>query len=210
MTAPALYAVLWDYGQLIEALDARRIELGLSHDEWNERAGLAIGFTSKACGPGQTAKFGHLSLFKAVRQLGLRIVLEVDDRATKTILDGRVPRQNMQARPNHYSKQPSKRHYRRVRAEMGKRGGIQAAANMTPEQRSERARNAVLVRWSDVKRAANDAAGNTDKNGATIEIVSHVTNNPEAMRRAPTKSVASREHGHKKRTAAQRPSPQSV
>jgi hypothetical protein len=33
-------------------------------------------------------------------------------------------------------------------AEFGKQGGKKRAANMTPEQRSEAARKAVLARWS--------------------------------------------------------------
>lgn len=171
MTAPALYAVLWDYGQLIEALDTRRIELGLSHDEWNERAGLAIGFTSKACGPGQTAKFGHLSLFKAVRQLGLRIVFEVDDKATKTILDGRAPRDNRAVRSNNYARRTSVRTKRRFQAELGKLGGKARWSDKTPAERSEHARNMALIRWSEVKEAAErgrqDAAKTSGKSTGT-------------------------------------------
>lgn len=35
----------------------------------------------------------------------------------------------------------------------GKKGGLARAANMTPEQRSESARNAVLARWAKEKAA---------------------------------------------------------
>jgi hypothetical protein len=154
LSEPALYATLWDYGQLVEAMDARRVELGLSHDEWNERAGLEAGYTSKACGPSQSAKFGHKSLFPAIRQLGLRLVLEIDEHATKTILEGRTPRQNKQARPNHYAKQVGIRTKRRLLAQMGRNGGLKAMSKLTPEQRSERARNAAVIRWADVKAAA--------------------------------------------------------
>lgn len=34
----------------------------------------------------------------------------------------------------------------------GRKGGLQRAANMTPEQRKEQARNAVLERWKNKKR----------------------------------------------------------
>lgn len=158
MTKPApLYAVLWDYGQLIEALDARRVELGLSHDEWNERADLPDGFTSKACGPGQTAKFGHLSLFKAVRQLGLRIVFEVDEKATKTILDGRAPRDNRAVRSKNYSRSAARRHRQRVHRELATMGANALNAKLTPEQRAANGRKGALIRWSDVKAAASQA-----------------------------------------------------
>lgn len=33
----------------------------------------------------------------------------------------------------------------------GSKGGLQSAANMTPEQRSERAKKAVLARWMKAK-----------------------------------------------------------
>jgi len=43
----------------------------------------------------------------------------------------------------------------------GKKGGPARAANMTPEQRQESARNAVMARWARVKaRAKSEAAQN--------------------------------------------------
>lgn len=35
----------------------------------------------------------------------------------------------------------------------GKKGGAMRAANMTPEERAESARNAVVTRWAKVKNA---------------------------------------------------------
>ena len=45
----------------------------------------------------------------------------------------------------------------------GKKGGPARAANMTPEQRSESARNAVMARWAKAKRnpSAADRIGGT-------------------------------------------------
>jgi len=37
----------------------------------------------------------------------------------------------------------------------GRKGGPARAANMTPEQRSESARNAVTARWAKTKKQAN-------------------------------------------------------
>ena len=37
----------------------------------------------------------------------------------------------------------------------GRKGGPARAANMTPEQRSESARNAVTVRWAKVKQSTS-------------------------------------------------------
>jgi hypothetical protein len=41
--------------------------------------------------------------------------------------------------------------FRKQGAKGGKKGGTARAANMTPEQRSEAAREAVKVRWARVK-----------------------------------------------------------
>jgi len=39
----------------------------------------------------------------------------------------------------------------------GKKGGAVRASNMTPAQRSESARNAVIARWAKIKEPANSA-----------------------------------------------------
>ena len=39
----------------------------------------------------------------------------------------------------------------------GKKGGTARAANMTPEQRTESARNAVVARWARVKNTSESA-----------------------------------------------------
>ena len=44
----------------------------------------------------------------------------------------------------------------------GRKGGPARAANMTPEQRSESARNAVMARWA--KERATEDAGNKENN----------------------------------------------
>jgi hypothetical protein len=43
--------------------------------------------------------------------------------------------------------------FRKQGARGGKKGGAARAANMTPEQRSEASRKAVLARWARVKPA---------------------------------------------------------
>jgi hypothetical protein len=45
--------------------------------------------------------------------------------------------------------------FRKQGAKGGKKGGAARAANMTPEQRSEAARNAVKARWDRAKLAQN-------------------------------------------------------
>ncbi len=38
----------------------------------------------------------------------------------------------------------------------GRKGGLQSAANMTPEQRKERARKAVQIRWKKAEQQKED------------------------------------------------------
>lgn len=47
----------------------------------------------------------------------------------------------------------------------GKKGGPARAANMTAEQRSESARNAVLARWAKAKEKAKEVLGGDNSNG---------------------------------------------
>jgi hypothetical protein len=43
---------------------------------------------------------------------------------------------------------PKQRAWARLVSEMGRKGGKASAANLTPEQRTERARKAVAARWA--------------------------------------------------------------
>ena len=52
---------------------------------------------------------------------------------------------------------PRQRAWKRLVAEMGRKGGKASAAALTPEQRSERARRAVTARWSKRAESASGA-----------------------------------------------------
>ncbi len=43
---------------------------------------------------------------------------------------------------------PRQRAWAKLVSEMGRKGGMASAAKLTPEQRQERARKAVVARWS--------------------------------------------------------------
>lgn len=145
--APEIYAVASNRELLIEALDARRMELGMSMIEFDDVIGMAPGSSAKYLGPSQVKNIGVDSLLKMTRGLGLRIVLEVDHKQTKRVIERRRETNKKQARPKNYSQEPSKRIYRRVRAAMGKRGAAVTNGNSTPQERSARARYAVMKRW---------------------------------------------------------------
>jgi hypothetical protein len=105
------YAVLWNRDAAVEALNERRIELALSLVELDEAAEHSPGTAAKYLGPSQVKGLGVGSLFRIARALGLRIVLEVDHRATAALLeDSRPLRRNAkQARAGNFAQKCSRR-----------------------------------------------------------------------------------------------------
>lgn len=90
--ATAIYAVLWDSEHLIDAFNERRLELGLSMEELDELSGYGNQRrASKYLSPGRTKGLSVDSIFKLLKGMGFRLVLEVDPKATQRILDDRKP-----------------------------------------------------------------------------------------------------------------------
>jgi hypothetical protein len=106
---PATYAVLWNRGAAAEALNERRIELGMSLLELDEAADQAAGTAAKYLGPGEVKCLGVESFFRLAGALGLRIVAEVDHGATTALLEQSRPREASQARPGNYAAPVSER-----------------------------------------------------------------------------------------------------
>jgi len=107
--APVTYAVLPDYDLMIEALDERRKELNISCNELDDLADVATGYVAKCFGASRTKRLGWKSTFKIVRQLGLRIVFEIDPDATAATLAVARQRQTNQAREGNFAVPASKR-----------------------------------------------------------------------------------------------------
>jgi hypothetical protein len=147
---PQLYAVLPSYDLMVEALAERRLERNISCEALDDAARLAAGYSSKALGPSQSARLGWKSLFKIVRPLGLRFVLEVDEEAAAAL--DIAPRHDNQARAGNYARQPSTRVMSRVFKHIGARGAAKLNRKMTKQQRSKRARHAANARWSRLRK----------------------------------------------------------
>jgi hypothetical protein len=103
---PTLYAVAASELLVIEALNARREELGLSMIALDDSSGFAPGTSSKYISPGRVKNFGLTSILKMCRGLGLRIVFEVDETLTEEIADCTVERMVTQARTAQCSAAP--------------------------------------------------------------------------------------------------------
>jgi hypothetical protein len=68
----------------------------------------------------------------------------------------------------------------------GKKGGHARAAKLTPKQRSESARNAVLARWTKAKKATPARTSTMDTSDkAVLNLLKQIkeTNNPKEIRR---------------------------
>ena len=107
--APATYAVLWNREAAAEALNERRIDLRLSMIELDETANQAAGTSAKYLSPGQTKCLGVESLFRLAGALGLRVVLEVDPKATAALLEQSRPRRANQVRLENFSQKCGRR-----------------------------------------------------------------------------------------------------
>lgn len=90
--APALPRQASNYDGVVEALRARKEELGYSDLELDARAGLAAGHTSKVLGPARTKGMGSVVLELYMAALAVDVVI-VDSPAKRALLvkyDGRL------------------------------------------------------------------------------------------------------------------------
>jgi transcriptional regulator with XRE-family HTH domain len=107
--APATYAVLWSRDAAAEALNERRVELGMAMRELDDAAGQAQGTASKYLSPGRQKSLGLTSLFKLAGALGLRVTVEVDEAATAALLEQTRQRHAAQARPGNFAQKCGQR-----------------------------------------------------------------------------------------------------
>jgi hypothetical protein len=71
-------ARLRDGGELLDALDARRVELGLANATVENLAGLPVGYLTKVAGPARSKSPTLATLDRVMTVLGLSIVLVRD------------------------------------------------------------------------------------------------------------------------------------
>lgn len=142
-----LYAVVPTYALFVEALCARREELNVSMDALDDATESAKGTWAKYLGPSQTKKFGMISLEKLLPRLGLRLVLETDQKALANARRELDKRQENRVRNDNYACPASSRVILRVQHALAKRGAAATNAKLTPTQRQARARKGGHARW---------------------------------------------------------------
>jgi transcriptional regulator with XRE-family HTH domain len=71
-------AKLSDEGALLDAIDARRIQLCLSNATLEQISGLAVGHIAKVCGPSRLKSPSAKTLYAVLDAVGLSLVLVID------------------------------------------------------------------------------------------------------------------------------------
>ena len=145
---PTSYLVAASEPLVIEALNARREELKLSMITLDDASGFSPGTSSKYISPDKIKNFGLTSYLKMCRGLGLRVVLEVDDRLTDEIVDCSVARMVTQAGVGNVAQPPGRRTVQRVIVDLqrrDKRNGRRSAwpSKSQSAERSHRRRRTV-------------------------------------------------------------------
>jgi hypothetical protein len=139
-------AEIFNYDELVAALRARAAEqkLALSAPENSQVSGLTDGYIAKLIGSNPPKRIGMASLGPILAVCGVKLVLLADEEAEQRY-GPRLKRRNenlVHADVTYRSLT------RRFMQKIGRKGGNARRDKLTPEQRSEIARNAVLARWS--------------------------------------------------------------
>lgn len=151
MTAPIRdMAEVTSYTELIKAIDAERVAIGIRHLDFEVLTGMTQGHWGKAAGMLQVKKLGIEKIFDALRAAGLRLRLEIDPEQRAKMLT-RIeqnfnPMQSNQARPRHASTPASSHVLSRVFKPLARMGGKQRWAGKSKKQRSEHMRMMVMER----------------------------------------------------------------
>jgi hypothetical protein len=135
------------YDDLAAFLAGRRIEMGLTTLQLDAITGLTAGYCGKALGGSQTKRFGWLTLFLLIPELGCKIQIIEDD---ESLANRRKPDEIAQlnnARLNNHARQPSMHIQTRVFAHIGRLGNRARNKKMTAAERSASARLAAMARW---------------------------------------------------------------
>lgn len=141
-----------DYPALIEALRARKDELGLSNETVDDLAGFTAGHADKLLGPTQRKSLGPLSLGLLLRVLAVKIVL-VEDTEAAAAMDRRWDQRKRAPVESWRASTTLKNRIKPVvLSEMGKEMRAHQLTKQKPSTRRRIARNAARARWGKPKR----------------------------------------------------------
>jgi hypothetical protein len=144
LSGEALTAAITSYDEMIDALRARKAELGLSDAVVDDLTGLPTGYTGKVLGPARVKKMGALSLWLMLEVLAFDMRLDSSVEKAARMQERWEKRSEGQANMNNKAKPLSLRNLakknRETFREAGRKGGRARARLQTAEQRRSLAR----------------------------------------------------------------------
>jgi hypothetical protein len=143
---PQPIAVVRSYDDLRRAVADHCASIAMSRMELDAEAGLTDGHSAKLLSAHARKKFGIVTLGRVMAAAGLVLIVAIDPEAPARDLDARM----LVGRQARYDRA---KHWRRDRSSSawGRRMAALRALKLTPNQRSESARNAARARWSRTK-----------------------------------------------------------
>lgn len=161
MNAPLRHVAgpIADESDLVAALRARLEEINVSRAEVDEECELPAGYTSKRLAVPQIKYFGRDAFWNIAEALGLAIVLVEDPAATQRHATRMKRRVKKYARfDNSHWNARTESILRDIASKRGQNANKARNLKLGPRRRKQIARNAALIRWSDVKRVAKGTA----------------------------------------------------
>ncbi len=151
---PKPFAVVTDYRSLIDAFRRRKDELSIPHLSLDKIAGLPSGYSGKLFGRANVRALGPISFGLILNALGLRMILELDERASAKYADKATKSKIRIAhavRTALIGKETIDRLLPAIARAMQTRGRKAYMRRLTPAERCQIARNAARKRWARAK-----------------------------------------------------------
>ena len=160
MTEPRQIATVTTYPGLVAALRTRVEELSASGETLDEVSGLPAGYVSKLLSPNPVRRVGMKSLGPLLGALGLALVVVEDEAAMARYGKRLIKRDERLVRVLAVRSGRGKHTLTSVRflRKIASDGGDARAAKLGPRRRKQIARQAALVRWSEIKAAVSGTA----------------------------------------------------
>jgi hypothetical protein len=140
---PRVIADVRSYEQMLAALRSRFNELQINGENFDEYSGLPRGYLSKLIGAKPVRRLGMISFAPVLAGLGLRVLLVVDEEATRRLKDHLPPRNESYVRSVAVHGHLTTRFLQKI----GRKGGENSRVNLSKRLRKQLARRAAAARW---------------------------------------------------------------
>lgn len=148
-----LIAEVRDYQELVAALRARVVELGVASETIDEVAGIPLRYTAKLLAPIPVKGLGRFSMGPLLGALALKLLVVEDTEMVEKLRHRWVPTRNA-SRSMLATKSPARSRFPRGPA-FATLMQARRVLKQSPEQRSRIATKAARARWSKRRRPAS-------------------------------------------------------